>query len=286
MVEVCKKEQIGIILSTSTDLVLLPLKKNEEIFKEIGVQIPGTSYENLLNVNDKGEMLRLLSLSNIPCADFRLPSNINELIEFAKELGYPKKKVVVKPRVSSGNRGFRILDDSAHTHYDSVLTKPGTGVANLNLQEYVRSVSQEDEFPSLVLMEYLPHEDYSVYCLSDKGSPIATVPMIRIKPENGVTHISKVSMENSVISMAEQVVKYFGLDWNVNVQMRISDSGQPLVYEINPRLAGSIILTRAAGCDLLGLGIRKILKKEIEVKTPIDGTTMYRYFTEVFSGDC
>ena len=283
VMNICKKEDVGLILSTSTDLVLLPLKKNEKLFNEIGVKIPGTDYDSLLKVNDKGEMLRLLSLSNIPCAKFRLPSSVEELKSFSRELGYPEKKVVVKPRVSSGNRGFRILDAKAHLQHRSVLSKPGTGTANIELKEYVNSISNENKFPSLVLMEYLPHTDYSVYCLADKGKPLATIPMIRIKPENGVTHISKVSMDKDAISMANRVVKYFNLDWNVNIQMKISDSGQPLVYEINPRLAGSIILTKAAGCNLLDLGIKKSLGQKLGVKNPIDGTIMYRYFTEVFS---
>ena len=60
--------------------------------------------------------------------------------------------------------------------------------------------------------------------------------------------------------------------------------GQPLVYEVNPRISGSIVANDAAGVKLLYFGILLALgqpipkRKELRVMQ----TRMVRYWTETF----
>jgi len=282
MYRICCKEQVDIILPTSTDRVLLSLKKNEGLFKKNNTLIPGSSYEDLIIANDKGLMLSHLKSSGLPCADFRSPTSVQEFDVSLNDLGYPGKKLVVKPRITSGSRGFRILDESCVMSYDKILGKAGLSATTMTADDYRDVISKEASFPDIILMEYLPGTDYSVYCLADKGNTSATIPMIRIKPGEGISYVSEVMLDDTIISYANDVVKQFNLSWNVNIQMKVSQSGVPLVYEINPRLAGSIILTKAAGCDLLDLGLKQLLGEDLTINTPINGTRMYRYFTEVY----
>jgi len=253
MQRICREEHVDIILPTSTDRVLLSLKKNESLFKKINTIVPGSSYEDLIIANDKGLMLNHLKNSGLPCADFRVPTTIQEFDIFLKDLGYPDKKLVVKPRITSGSRGFRILDENCVMSYDKILGKAGLSATTMTANDYRDVISKEAIFPQVILMEHLPGTDYSVYCLADKGKACVTIPMIRIKPGEGISYISEVTLDNAIISYTNDVIEKFNLSWNVNIQMKVSQSGIPLVYEINPRLAGSIVLTKAAGCDLLGL---------------------------------
>ena len=278
--EVCLKEKIDIILPTSTENSLMPLKKNINIFDEIGVLIPGMEYHDLQKINDKGCMLESLEKSALPCAKFGVPKTLNEFDKHLAELGYPKKMVVVKPAVSSGNRGFRILKEGHSFSYGDLIKKNNEPFMDAN--NYRKIIEEENDFPNIVMMEYLPGQDYSIYCLAKSGASKAIIPFKRLKPGPGLSYISQISMDKRIISLCEKIIEHFNLDWNVNIQMRGSADGQPLVYEINPRIAGSIVLTRAAGCNLLHHGIKQILGEKGEISKPRDGVKMYRYLTEVY----
>jgi carbamoyl-phosphate synthase large subunit len=280
--EVCLKEKIDIILCTSTENSLLPLKRNEEEFEKIGVKIPGSSYEKISLVSDKGTLLQQLSRSGLPTAQFKTPRTIKEFNDSLKQLGYPDKLVVVKPRVASGNRGFKILKNDHKVTYKDMNSKFNAMKPYITADQYMDIISLEETFPELVLMEYLPGQDYSVYCLAKEGGAQVVIPFKRLKPSAGVSYISQVDMRADVIELARQAIEYFGLEWNINIQMRISAAGIPLIYEINPRLAGSITLTAAANCNLVEHGINQVLGEQQPLPPPNDKTKMYRYLTELF----
>jgi carbamoylphosphate synthase large subunit len=65
--------------------------------------------------------------------------------------------------------------------------------------------------------------------------------------------------------LVTRVIREFELHLNVNVQLRYSrvDGGEPLVYEINPRISGSIAVNDAAGVSLLYYGIQLALGKPV-----------------------
>ena len=196
--DVCRNEQVDIVLATSVDGVLLSLKRDIDRFTTLGTLIPGTSYDKLVIADDKGQMLRHLDDSNLPCAKFRTPSSLEEFDVGLKELGYPREKVIVKPRTSSGNRGFRILDDECSFTYDDITKKLGTA-NSISARRYRQAIKTTQAFPEIVMMEYLPGQDYSVYCLADKGNANVVIPVKRLKPGEGVSYISEVDMDLSLI---------------------------------------------------------------------------------------
>jgi carbamoylphosphate synthase large subunit len=87
-------------------------------------------------------------------------------------------------------------------------------------------------------------------------------------------------MNKCVIDYVQKIVKLFNLDWVVNIQLKLSPDNKPLIYEINPRLAGSVILTKGANCDLLKYGLDVISNRELKINSP-KSCKMIRYYTEV-----
>ena len=87
-------------------------------------------------------------------------------------------------------------------------------------------------------------------------------------------------MNEYVIEYVQKIVKLFNLDWVVNIQLKLSPENKPLIYEINPRLAGSVILTKGADCDLLKYGLDIISNRELKINNP-KSCKMIRYYTEV-----
>ena len=272
----CTSENIDVILCTSTQNSLIPLKKNEKLFDEINVKIPGTNIEDLLIANDKGLMLAKVNESGIDCPNFMVPDNDKHFDSFL----YKNKNVIVKPRVSSGSRGFRILKNNYKLGYEDIVGKSDDLSKVVDTTEYRDILNDEGSFSDILMMEYLEGQDYSVYSLANKGKSLVTIPFKRLKPKDGVSLVSEVDMNEHVIEYVQKIVKLFNLDWIVNIQLKLSPENKPLIYEINPRLAGSVILTKGAQCDLLRYGLDMISDRELEIKNP-EKCKMIRYYTEV-----
>ena len=284
--QTCVARDVDIIICTSTENSLIPLKKEQSWFDDHDIKLPGCDLETLQVVGNKAKMLQSLQRSGIPCPNFYTPTCVEEFEEFADFLNYPREKIVVKPAVGSGNSGFTILDARHKKDYSNeILARKGASSIVMTKEEFAQILRNSFDFPDLVMMEYLPGQDYSVYCFADSGKCLQTVPLKRLNPGAGVSFVSQVDMNQEIMEYTKKVVKHFNLDWNVNVQMRLSSTGQPLVYEINPRVAGSIILTSAAGCDLLKKGILKQFGLDLCFSKPKNGTKMHRYLTEVYSHD-
>lgn len=134
--------------------------------------------------------------------------------------------------------------------------------------------------------EYLPGPDWSVdmFC-RDNGNQHAIVCRRRLRTKGASVH-GVVEQNNKVIYEAARVSYAFGIPGLINVQMKEDAQGQPKVYEVNPRISGSIMLSVYAGVDLLRMEIRRQLGLSLEgLNTiPRDGATMHRYYSEAFSG--
>ena len=276
MLDLCIKEKVDIILCTSTQNSLIPLKKNERLFNKINVKIPGTNINDLLLANDKGLMLDKVNESGIDCPNFILPDNVKHFDSFLNK----NKSVIVKPRVSSGSRGFRILKDNYKLTYNDLVGKTDDSSKIVDSKTYRDIIDKDGSFSDILMMEYLDGQDYSVYTLAEEGKSLVTIPFKRLKPKDGVSLVSEVDMNKCVIEYVEKIVKLFNLDWVNNIQLKLSPQNKPMIYEINPRLAGSVILTKGAGCDLVKYGLDILSGEKLKVTNP-KNCKMIRYFTEV-----
>ena len=81
----------------------------------------------------------------------------------------------------------------------------------------------------------------------------------------------------------KEITRHFNLNWNVNIQMKINELGEPIVYEINPRIAGTIIMTKYAGANLIEHGVLKTLGIDSILNKPKDRVKMFRYLKAVFN---
>ena len=276
--QLCIDECIDIILCTSTQNSLIPLKTHEAEFNKIGVQIPGTQLDKLLVANDKGSMLVKLGRSGLPCPSFCTPTTADEFNMFTERC----KSIIVKPRVSSGSRGFRFLKKDHKLTYNDIIGKSGDLSKTVDIDDYRNIVQKDGNFSDILMMENLTGQDYSVYVLAKNGTSLITIPFKRVNPKEGVSLVSEIDMDPYIIKYVESVVEEFELDWIVNIQLKISTDGIPLVYEINPRLAGSVILTKGAGCNLLEYGLNSITGKDIQMSIP-QHSKMIRYYTEILT---
>jgi len=236
-----------------------------------------------LACNKKLAFQRLID-KGLPCPDFRVVRNLEEFENAAADLGIGNRKVVMKPVLTRGGRGAKILTKGSIA--SSVLNeKPG--YLDANYGEIVRMLSALDQncFPELILMQYLSGTIYSVDFLSRNGKALIIVPKIRVVGNPSQTIVGKVDRDPLVEEATAKISEAFGFDYNINIEMGCTKSGLPLPFDFNPRVAASVAFCSAAGANLIYFALKMALGEEIPKIEVKDGVMMFRYFKELYSSN-
>lgn len=278
---VASKEKVDLIVPWTNEEALL-IAKNEKIFSNSGIKLLNNTEERIHSVVDKGLMYNNLKSKGFPVPNYKLVSNINDLKEAILELGYSDKPVVVKPRSLSGERGFCIIDNKPE------LDKRGFG-NKLPLSAFLSLLEESGKVNNLdyVVMDFLAGRDYSVDCLCKDGEAHFILPRTRVNAMGGVSLIGEFTDDLKVRKQVEKVIKDFGFSYNINIQLKYKEadsSGIPLIYDINPRISGTVVANSGAGINLLYYGIRLALNMSIPTKSELkyDGVKMVRYWQQKF----
>ena len=165
IISYCKKNSIHVVFPLVT-LELFQFSCHYEKFENEGIKVIVSSYESLNIANNKSSLLKHLKSRGIPTPDFEVVSS-GDLTGFSRavgKLGYPSKPIVVKPSVSNGSRGVRILNASID-RFDLLFNyKPDNLYIDYN--DYLKII-QDREFPELLVSEYLPGKEYTIDTIVD-----------------------------------------------------------------------------------------------------------------------
>ena len=129
------------------------LARNRTIFDEIctSVAISDDSAKEI--ASRMYEIMTSVKKSGLPVPEHYLVDTADALLHFASLLGWSDRPVVVKPPLSNGTRGERIIDgsiDSTELHYSEK-----TSALSLTMKSLIDILGPT--FPELLVMEYLPN---------------------------------------------------------------------------------------------------------------------------------
>jgi len=277
MIDIAQREAVDVILPLTT-AELQPLAAARDAFD---ATVMVSDADALEIANDKGKLYGFLGEHGFDATPaYRRVDSEAAFREAVTDLGYPDSPVCFKPPVASGMRGFRVLDDRTDRLTRLLEEKPDSTVTTLDAVLPVLTAAEE--FPELAVMEYLPGEEYSVDVLAmgDEVGPV--VPRSRARTRAGISFEGAVEQKRELIDAATAISEALGLEYNVNIQFKYDADGRPKVLEINPRVAGTIIMCVGAGANLPYLGVKYALGESIP---PVDiqwGTRMVRYWQELF----
>lgn len=167
--------------------------------------------------------------------------------------------VFIKPRESQGGKGAKLINSENELP------------PNINLNDYI-------------ICEYLPGEEYTVDCLTDKnGKLIFVSPRSRKRLLAGVTvsgAIEELTPEIQFIAKnINKKMSFLGLWW---FQIKKDSQGRWKLLEISTRVAGTMCLTRARGVNLPLLSVYVAMNYDVDVtpntyKVQVDRTLISRY---------
>lgn len=166
--------------------------------------------------------------------------------------------VFIKPKEGQGGVGAKLI-------------KSEQDIPHINLDDYV-------------ICEYLPGQEYTVDCLTDKhGKLVFISPRSRERLMAGVSVAGKIETLTEEIKNIAQTINsrmnFLGLWW---FQIKQDSNGSWKLLEVSTRCAGTMALTRARGVNLPLLSVYIAMGYEIEVHPNhyniiMDSTLIRRY---------
>lgn len=278
LLDICRKEKVDVLLPIMSG-ELNALSEKADAFAAIGTVVSVSSPEALTIANNKRKLFDFMRENGLPCAEYCAVHNREELEAAVKHLGYPDKRVCVKATEGSGSRGFRILSETV-SRFDMFLNeKPTAGIVTLG--ELLDILQEADDFPELLVMEYLPGAEYSVDLLADHGKVLASCCRRSLRMENSIMLEAVIEDNPAVTELCGKITEKLGLDGNIGFDVRERSDGTPMVMECNPRITAGIPYFALAGVNLPYLCIKKILKEKLPCVQPAYGTIVRRRWMEM-----
>ncbi len=192
----------------------------------------------------------------------RLVRTTRETAEAIDQLGYPQRRLCVRPIDLAGGRGVHFLDPAADRFARQMLAKPGPIECTASDFLEVRRCGPAD-FP-LVIAEYLPGDDLGIDVLADDGRIVEMV----VRRKGGSLHAGNpmrmtFDERSGEREWVARVCSELGLSGLVNIDARYDAGGRLRLLEINPRPSACIGMSCAV-VHLLAWTIDRALGEEAE----------------------
>ncbi len=284
MLEVCKKERVDVLLPQTT-AELFKLSKNKRTFEEIGTRITLSDYNAIEIANNKFKLTEIFKKLKLPYPKFYLSKRFDDLIEKAKKLGFPEKPVIIKPPESSGMRGLRVLYEKANLKGSFFNEKPVNISSEGKVPNSIFITSQAlyriigDEFPELMISEFLPGKEYSVDCFrTEDGSKSVIIPRTRDLIRTGITFYGTTEKNEEIMQYSKRIADDLNLTYMFGFQYKLDEEGVPKILESNPRIQGTMVLTTFADANIIYASVKHALNEKLPDFNIKWGTRIIRYW--------
>jgi len=275
LLSIAEREHVDVVLPQVTR-ELLPLSKERDRFQTRGIAIALATREAIQRANDKYLLVEAARSCGVPHPRSILTRSEKELVEAAKSLGYPKEKVVAKPRVSNGMRGLRIVCEELWDVQRFLTEKPDS--VEIRLEELV-AILRRGRWPELIVQEYLPGPEYTIDVFRGQASAVA-VPRLREEIRSGITFRARIEMREDLKEFALSLAEELGLRYAFGFQFKLSKEGIPKVLECNPRVQGTMVAAVFAGCNVIWYAVKEAIGETVTVTKSMlnDGVEFIRYW--------
>lgn len=274
--DICREERITTIVPQYSD-ELAPMSLSIGLFNSMGVRVLVTEdTEKLIIANNKKKLYQHFDgESFIPRYEYA--SSVEELERAVKALEYPKYNVCIKPVDGEGGKGFKIITSEKNNIFEDNGKGP-----EMPWELYKSCVQDISAIPELIVMEYLPGDEYSVDCVCRRGETYVCIPRERIETSMGVATVSAVRNNRELIDISKYIIRKLNLSYNINLQFKYSRAGRPMLVEINPRVSGALVANCGAGVNMLELSLKLAYDKPLGSINVNWDTKMMRYWDQIY----
>ncbi len=282
LLAVARREDADVILPLNAAEVG-PLSEAKPVFESEGIEVMVLSPQALSVARDKGRLYDELVKQAHPVApEFYRVSTYDEFLDAVHALGYPNRRVCFKPPVSTDMRCFRVLDPDMDRFNALLNQKPNSTVTTLG--DVLPVLQETVQFPELVVMEFLPGEEYTVDALvRDDETPIL-VSRSHNEACDDASFVGTVEENPELLQDTRELCSVFGLEYNVTFRFKYTAAGRPKLVDIHPRLSPSVTASVGAGANIPALSVQYAMGQELPELDIEWGTHVTRDWQDVFYG--
>lgn len=215
------------------------------------VRLAFTSYDNVLQLADKGNLMKLAQSLGIPIPATQWLASAAELKQ--DQLSYP---LVIKPCLS------KIFTPSAWIATSvKIIHNPA------ELEKVLQTESYLHHYPFMI-QEFIPGNGAGIFCLYNHGQPVTFFAHRRLRekpPQGGISVLSEsAAVDPTLKHHAEKLLAAANWHGVAMVEFRVAPDGTAYLMEVNTRFWGSLQLAIDSGVDFpalmvsneLGLGVK------------------------------
>jgi carbamoyl-phosphate synthase large subunit len=227
---IVKKEHIKLIVPTIDDELAMWARVKPH-FESRGVYVSVSPLDTVKTCVDKWETFRFCRQHQIPFPETYMKSTLHY------DMTYP---LFIKPRFGRGSvNAFQVK-------------------SKRELDFFI------DYVPEPVVQDFLPGREFTVDMLfSRAGELVSYVPRFRLVIRSGVTDRGKTFRNDHLSEWVEKIGKLMPFCGAINIQGKILKN-DAIFFEINPRYAGGIQLTTAAGPNFADFLVREARGEKIK----------------------
>jgi carbamoyl-phosphate synthase large subunit len=278
---ICRKEAIDVYYALGEEEAIAAAERISD-FSAVNTSVitPGTA-EMLGISTNKCRWHDYFNQQGIPHANYRNLYSSDALEAAAHQLGYPSEDIFIKPAISKGGRGARVITSKniAEEYFTDRSAEP-----RMSLESFINLLRPlpPEKFVPLLMMEYLPGTYYSIDVLSKNGQPYYVIPKIRIEGTASNTSVGQVDLNSATIDLATKACRAFNFSYLQNYEMKLNKQNQPMIYDINPRGGASLALCAAAGANIAYYAVKMAVGEEVPLKQIKDKVKMIRFYDELY----
>jgi carbamoyl-phosphate synthase large subunit len=272
ILDICNKCKIDVFVPQNT-MELLTLSQNLDLFDSIGTKVLVSDYTSMVAANDKHHLFNVARSIGVPTSRFDVCSTFDKFVELVETFKTKNGMVVVKPPLSNGSRGVRIITEKRDRKHDFYNEKP---TSLYTTKEELHDILGE-EFPELLVMEYLPGVEYTVdvFRTIDK---FCAIPRKREVIRSGITFTASLEKNEDMIKYSRLLAEACNLTFCFGFQFKMNEKGEPVLLECNPRVQGTMVMSTFCGANIIYSSVKSLLGEGFPDFKINWGTKLYRYW--------
>jgi carbamoyl-phosphate synthase large subunit len=250
MLDVARRKRVDWVIP-ALDEELVPLAAAREQFRSAGVELLLSGLETVRICTDKLATYRYFRDHQIPTPETHPLSEATNLRNLP---------IIIKPRYGRGSRDVRLVSDFAD----------------------IRLGSTND--PDMVAQEYIQGAEYTTDIVATCCHDAALLcTRRRIATDSGICSKAMVEHHDEIEKWVRQLTRQLKLFGPANIQCFVTPENKVVFTEINARIAGSFMLSVAAGAPMIE-GLVALMRGETVPQQPLlsHDLVMLRYWTEVY----
>ena len=247
--KLCKANKIEVYIPLIDEELILAIQVGQEI--GIHVLTPTASFTKLCL--DKFELMRKL-------AELDISTNLTyKGNNFSWQVPAP---IFVKPNIGRGSRGIRkrMSKEQLDAYYALERYKPS----------------------DVIIQPFIDGTEYTIGVVTNTKDQVLSISPKKVIIKKGVT-ISAVTENNLTIErIANKINEYLKPKGPFNIQLFLTASLTPVIFEINPRFSTTLALSYEAGLDEISLLINNYEKGNAKKKKAKESLYLYRHWQNSF----